>query len=169
MPRLSSIEIRKQYLHFSAAHFTIFSATERERLHGHNWRLGVEITGEIDDNGLCFDYAIYKKILKDLCQQYDEYMLIAADSPHLTIAEDEEFYLVTHNQRTQPLLKSDTLLLPVKNITIEELATYFLDLLTADRERLEKLKIYAFEVRVSSGPDQWGIARWDRLAEANHV
>ncbi|RBP53059.1 6-pyruvoyl trahydropterin synthase family protein [Arenicella xantha] len=169
MPRLSSIEIRKQYLHFSAAHFTIFSATERERLHGHNWRLGVEITGEIDANGLCFDYAIYKKILKDLCHQYDEYTLIADHSPYLQISEDEEFYFVTHNHRTQPLLKTDTLLLPVKNITIEELANYFLKLLTDDRERLEELKIYRFEVRVSSGPDQWGIARWDRLAEANDV
>jgi len=88
MIKLSTIEIEKQYLHFSAAHFTIFSAQERERLHGHNFRLAVEITGEIDDNGLCFDYAIYKKILKDLCHKYDEYTLIAEYSPYLEITSD---------------------------------------------------------------------------------
>ena len=161
MPRLSTIEIEKQYLHFSAAHFTIFSATERERpLHGHNWRLAVEITGEIDDNGLCFDYAIYKKILKDLCHRYDEYTLIAEHSPFLEITDDDEFYYIKHNGRTQPLLKTDTILLPVKNVTIEELSHFFLQELTGDTANLEKLKIHAFEVRVSSGPNQWGIARW---------
>ncbi len=160
MARTASIEIEKSYLHFSAAHFTIFSATERERLHGHNWRIAAEITGEIDSNGLLFDYAIYKKVLKELCRQYDEYTLIAADSPYLDINSDEQFHHITHNHITQPLLKTDTILLPVKNITIESLAHYFLDLLTADKKKLEELNITAFEMRVSSGPNQWGIARW---------
>ena len=162
MTQLSSIEIAKSYLHFSAAHFTIFSATERERLHGHNWRLAAEITGEMGDDGLCFDYAIYKKILKDLCAQYDEYTLISEKSPHLEITEDDEFYFGKHNGRTQPLLKTDTILVPVANVTIESLAAYFLDLLVSDRTSLDKYRIQAFEVRISSGPNHWGIARWNR-------
>ncbi len=162
MPKLASIEIEKAYLHFAAAHFTIFSATNRERLHGHNWRLAVEITGEVDDNGLCFDYAIYKRILKDLCHKYDEYTLIAEHSPYLTITEDEQFYFIKHDGRTQPLLKTDTIVLPIKNITIEELSHFFLNELTKDEAFLESLKIHAFEVRISSGVDQWGKARWSR-------
>jgi len=162
MPTLASIEIEKSYLHFSAAHFTIFSATNRERLHGHNWRIAVEITGEIGDNGLCFDYAIYKKILKELCAKYDEFTLIAEHSPYLNITEDSEFFYIKHNGRTQPLLKTDTILMPVQNITIEALATYFLHELTKDRVHLDELRIHAFEMRVSSGPNQWGICRWSR-------
>lgn len=162
MPTLASIEIEKSYLHFSAAHFTIFSATNRERLHGHNWRIAVKITGEIGDDGLCFDYAIYKKILKELCAKYDEYTLIAEHSPHLKITDDNEFFYIKHNGRTQPLLKTDTILMPVQNITIEALAAYFLQELTKDREHLDELKINAFEMRVSSGPNQWGICRWSR-------
>jgi len=162
MPILSSIEIEKSYLHFSAAHFTIFSATNRERLHGHNWRIAAEITGEIGDDGLCFDYAIYKKILKDLCAKYDEYTLIAEQSPHTEITQDEEFYYIKHDGRTQPLLKTDTILLPVKNVTIESLSHYFLSELTKDQTHLDELNIHAFEMRVSSGPNQWGIARWSR-------
>lgn len=161
---LATIEIAKEYLHFSAAHFTIFSATERERLHGHNWRLAVEITGEVDQNGLCFDYAIYKEILKKLCHQYDEYILIAADSPHLTIVEDEEFYQVTHNRITQPLLKTDTILLPILNVTIECLAQYFLQLLTKDKAHLARLNIKGMRIKVSSGPNQWGVASWGERA-----
>lgn len=162
MPKLSSIEIAKSYLHFSAAHFTIFSATERERLHGHNWRLAVEITGELGADGLCFDYAIYKEILKDLCAQYDEYTLIAETSPHLEISEDDDYFFIKHNGRTQPLLKTDTILLPVANITIESLAVYFLEILVSDRKTLDECRIQAFEVRVSSGPNQWGKANWSR-------
>ncbi|MFT4636616.1 MAG: 6-pyruvoyltetrahydropterin/6-carboxytetrahydropterin synthase [Arenicella sp.] len=162
MPILSSIEIEKSYLHFSAAHFTIFSATSRERLHGHNWRIAVEITGEMGDNGLCFDYAIYKKILKELCAQYDEYTLIADRSPYLKISEDSDFYHIEHNGITQPLLKTDTILMPVQNITIEALSNYFLQQMIKDQEHLDELKIHAFEMRVSSGPNQWGISRWSR-------
>ena len=162
MPQLASIEIAKSYLHFSAAHFTIFSATNRERLHGHNWRVAAEITGEMGDDGLCFDYAVYKKILRDLCFAYDEYTLIAEESPHLEISDDEEFYFIKHNVRTQPLLKTDTILVPVANITIESLAHYFLSLLTSDKKTIEKYRIHKFEMRVSSGPNQWGIARWSR-------
>jgi len=165
MAQLASIEIEKSYLHFSAAHFTIFSATNRERLHGHNWRVAAQITGEIDDNGLLFDYAIYKKILKDLCHQYDEYTLIAEQSPYLTIETDEQFHNITHNGITQPLLITDTILLPVKNVTIESLAHYFLGLMVADQDQLQELNITAFEMRVSSGPNQWGKANWHRDAD----
>ncbi len=161
MKRQTTIVIDKQYLHFSIAHFTIFSATSRERLHGHNVRIGVSITGEIDDNGLCFDYAIYKKILKELCARYDEYTLIAENSPHLSIEEDGDYYNVTHNGIVMPLLKTDTILLPILNVTIEELAIYLLKELIADKDLLDELKISAFEMRVSSGPDQWARARWD--------
>ena len=162
MSQLTTISIEKQYLHFSVAHFTIFSETERERLHGHNFRIAVSITGEVDNNGLCFDYAIYKKILQELCQKYDEYTLIAKCSPHLQIQEEGDYYLITHNNITQPLLRTDTLLLPIRNVTIEELSQYLLNEVLGDFKLVDELKIISFEMRVSSGPDQWGISRWDR-------
>jgi len=111
---------------------------------------------------LCFDYAIYKKILKDLCAKYDEYTLIAEQSPYLIITEDDSFYYVKHDGIIQPLLKTDTILMPIKNVTIEALSQYFLTELTKDQAHLDQLNIHAFEVRVSSGPNQWGIARWSR-------
>jgi 6-pyruvoyltetrahydropterin/6-carboxytetrahydropterin synthase len=162
MPQLASIEIEKSYLHFSAAHFTIFSATNRERLHGHNWRIAVEITGEVDENGLLFDYAIFKEILKDLCAQYDEYTLIAEQSPYLLIESDHQYHHVTHNDITQPLLKTDTILLPIKIVTIESLAHFLLEQVVSDENRIADLGVTEFEMRVSSGPNQWGIARWKK-------
>lgn len=87
MPRLVTLEIEKQFMHFAAAHFTIFSATERERLHGHNYYLAVNITGEIDNNGLCFDYNLPKERLRVICEELNEYMLLPELSPHLSIED----------------------------------------------------------------------------------
>jgi 6-pyruvoyltetrahydropterin/6-carboxytetrahydropterin synthase len=160
--RIATIDIRKQYLHFSAAHFTIFSATERERLHGHNWQVAAKVSGPVGDDGLCFDYAIVKARLKALCEAFDEYTLIAELSPHLSIREDEHLYYVTHNGVEMPLLKSDTLLLPLRNTTIEELSGFFLQKLLDDASLIEAHDIQAIQVQVASGPDQWGISNWQR-------
>lgn len=163
MNRIATIDIRKQYLHFSAAHFTVFSATERERLHGHNWQVAAKVSGPVGDDGLCFDYAIVKQRLKALCEAFDEYTLIAQFSPHLAIREDASMVYVTHNHIEIPLLKSDTILLPLRNTTIEELSAYFLQKLTDDKTLIDAHDIQAIEVQVASGPDQWGISQWQRL------
>ena len=44
---LIRIELSKEYLNFSAGHFTIFSATERENLHGHNFQVRGAVTAAI--------------------------------------------------------------------------------------------------------------------------
>ncbi|MEM8769384.1 MAG: 6-carboxytetrahydropterin synthase, partial [Pseudomonadota bacterium] len=63
----TTIEISKDYLHFNSAHFTIFSATEREDLHGHTFYVRARVTSPIDENGMAFDYNIVKKRLLALC------------------------------------------------------------------------------------------------------
>lgn len=164
MHRLTTMEIRKEYLHFSAAHFTIFSATERERLHGHNWRVGALITGPVKEDGLCFDYAVYKDLLRNLCARYDEYTLLPEFSPHLAIEEDQDSFIATHHNSRMVFLKSDTQILPVRNITIEELAHFLLLQLMEHRETLDKHDIEALRLEVSSGPNQWAHSEWTRSA-----
>ncbi|MFK8022264.1 MAG: 6-pyruvoyl tetrahydropterin synthase family protein [Pseudomonadales bacterium] len=160
MQRLTTMEIRKQYLHFSAAHFTIFSATERERLHGHNWRVGALITGPVREDGLCFDYAVYKDLLRSLCARFDEYTLLPNLSPHLKIEEDREYYCVTHAKDKMFFLKSDTIVMPVRNVTIEELADYLLQQLVENKKPLAEHDIQNIRLEVSSGPDQWASSEW---------
>lgn len=158
--RYTTIEIEKEYLHFSAAHFTIFSATERERLHGHNFFVAIKVTSEVGENGMCFDYNILKDTLRTICERYDEYMLIPASSPYLKIEEDDSRYILKFNDEVLTYLKSDCLLLPVLNITVEELSSHLLDLLVADKEAIAAMKLTDIELKVSSGPGQWGVAKW---------
>ena len=160
MPRLVTLQIEKQFMHFAAAHFTIFSATERERLHGHNYYLAVNITGEIDNNGLCFDYNLPKERLRVICEKLNEYMLLPELSPHLSIEDVGRQYRVLFDRDEMFFLKADTQILPLTNITIEELSRYFCDQLCADEVWLKALNICMVELKVSSGPGQWATSNW---------
>ena len=73
MERLTTIYIDKESHKFSAAHFTIFSASKRERLHGHNFSVAARLVAPVDNNGLTGDYAVYKAQLKKLCDRQAAY------------------------------------------------------------------------------------------------
>jgi len=162
LEQLTTIELSKEYLKFSAAHFTVFTATERERLHGHNFKVAAKITAPVGENGMCFSYRIFKDKLEQLCEALDEYMLLAADSPHLKISEQGLQYLVEFNGEQMYFLKADTLLLPVRNATVEEYARYLLAQLLADQELIVRHDLREVSIKVSSGPGQWGSSRWKR-------
>lgn len=159
MERITTIELSKEYLKFSAGHFTIFSATERERLHGHNFSVSAKIVAPVNDNGLCFSYGDFKKKLEALCEKLDEYMLIPEQSPHLQIEEDESEYLIHFNGEQMRFLKSDCLLLPIRNATVEEFAELLLNQLLED-SAIKEFDVRKVEMRVSSGPGQWGSCEW---------
>ncbi|MCK9506125.1 MAG: 6-carboxytetrahydropterin synthase [Porticoccaceae bacterium] len=160
MARLTTIEIKKQDMHFSAAHFTIFSASERERLHGHNFYVAAEITGTVKEDGLCFDYVGVKQRLRALCRQYDEYTLIAARSPYLSVTSEGDAYIVVFDGDRLTFKKAETLLLPVSNVTIEELAHMLLSELLEDTSYFDASDIVKLVIKVSSGPGQWGSSSW---------
>lgn len=156
-PTLTTIEISKDYLHFSSAHFTIFSATEREDLHGHTFYVEAQITAPIGPNGLAFDYNLLKTKLKALCDHLDEKVLLPEHSPHLTLTEQDDYVIARFAHERIPFLPRDVRLLPVANITVEALAPWFLEQLGVDPE-IRALALPRVVVRVSSGPGQWASA-----------
>ena len=156
MERLTTIYIDKESHKFSAAHFTVFSATERERLHGHNFSVSARIVAPVDHNGLTGDYAVYKNQIRKLCDSLDEYTLIPDQSPYLDIKEEGDYYRVIHDKDALLFLKADTLVIPVRNTTVEDLSQYLLETLVEDKAFLEAQDIREIEVMVSSGPGQTG-------------
>ncbi len=157
--RLARIEVAKQAMNFSAAHFTIFSATEREDLHGHNFQVACQITEPVDDSGLMFDYAIIKKQIRALCDEIDEKMLLPALSPHLKIIEEDSYTVAVFNEERIPFLPRDVLILPIANTTVEEFSHYFLTKILAIKAVTDH-DIRGITVKVSSSPGQDGCAEW---------
>jgi 6-pyruvoyltetrahydropterin/6-carboxytetrahydropterin synthase len=158
--RLSRIEISKQALNFSIAHFTIFSATEREDLHGHNFQLACEVTAPLGDDGLLFDYGMLKDLLRGLCDAIDEHMVLPSQSPFLTIEQDNGYTVAIFNGERIPFLPRDVKILPIANTTVEELSHYFLQQIRNHPE-LRDRGIVALTVKVSSSPGQFGVATWN--------
>ena len=83
MKRTTTIELFKEEMKFSAGHFTIFSASERENLHGHNFTVSVAIEGVVNDNGMLADYGVYKRWVIDRCRAWNETFMLPGESPHL--------------------------------------------------------------------------------------
>jgi 6-pyruvoyltetrahydropterin/6-carboxytetrahydropterin synthase len=157
MTRLTTLHIDKESHKFSAAHFTIFSATERERLHGHNYSVSTRIVAPIGDNGFSADYNVYKNRIRALCEHLDEYMLLAGESPHQQIEDAGDSYRVSFNGEQMSFLKSDTLVLPISNATVEEFSYYLLNKLMALSAGEDLVEV---ELGVASGPGQRASAIW---------
>jgi 6-pyruvoyltetrahydropterin/6-carboxytetrahydropterin synthase len=155
----TTIEISKEYLHFAAAHFTLFSATERENLHGHNFQVTLDADAPMQDDGLTFDYNILKKAVKQLCDDLDEQVLMPTRSPYLEIEEQDDYTYAVFNGERIPFLQRDLTLLPIRNITVEELAQYLLAKLL-EREDIKALDIDNMLLRCASGEGQWASAKW---------
>jgi 6-pyruvoyltetrahydropterin/6-carboxytetrahydropterin synthase len=158
--KLGQIEISKQAHNFSIGHFTIFSSTEREDLHGHNFQLHCNVTAVLGDDGLIFDYAILKGLMRDLCDEIDEKTILPGRSPHLKIGEQDGYVSAIFNKEKLLFLKRDVMVLDISNTTIEEFAHYFLNILVKHPD-LQDRGIEGITVKISSNPGQQGVASWD--------
>ena len=59
--------ISKDYLMFAAGHFICLPGSPCERLHGHNYRVGLELEGKLADGGVVCDFGLlkWKRVLSD--------------------------------------------------------------------------------------------------------
>lgn len=162
--RLTKIELSKENMTFSAGHFTIFSATERENLHGHNFLVEVSFDTEVMENGMAFNYDIYKKVILELCQFLNEVVLLPSESPYLKIEESDEYiYALFNNGREKiPFLKRDVKLLPLRNISVEELSHWFLQKILVYVEANPQHLIHAIETKIFSEPGQSASSFWSQ-------
>lgn len=128
-----SIRLAKEDFKFSVAHFTIFGPENAEPLHGHNYRLALEVEGEaVDDLGLLADCARLKRAARAACVALDDRLLLPEASPHLAIGRSGGekagkgggTVAVRFAEREYRFPAGEVLLLPVANVTMELLARW---------------------------------------------
>lgn len=164
--RTTRLELHKEDFKFSAGHFTMFSPTNREHLHGHNFTVFVGIDSHIRENGLTFDYGLAKKHISTMCKQLSETFLIPQNSKYLKFYQEHGYEIVEFNGEKIPFLKRDIKYLPVENISVEDLSSYFLNEFLRTFVKPNNYGIFAVDVKVYSGPGQCGVAYW-KSDEAN--
>ena len=162
-PSLTVIDLYKEDMKFSAGHFTIFSATERENLHGHNFRVKITLECEMAENGMCFDYGIYKRLIRAFLKNWDEITILPGLSPFLRIETDDTYLYALFDHERITFLKRDVLVLPIINATVEEFARLILATLVQHVEAKFIQGIHAVTSTVFSGPGQSASFTWRRL------
>ena len=70
------IRLTKDYLVFSAAHFITFNGNICERLHGHNYRVEAELSGDLDENYYVVDFIAVRDALQEIVLRLDHHMLL---------------------------------------------------------------------------------------------
>lgn len=160
MTRKATLEIHKDEFSFSAGHFTIFSATEREPLHGHNYNVSVTFDILVGQYGLMFDYRYYKRKVEAICKELNWHMLLPGQSPYLRIEAAGEYWHAHFNQTIIPFLREDVIILPLTNITIEELSHWFLQRILENQAEFSVHAIHGITVKVFNGPGQAAGASW---------
>ncbi len=145
------LKLGKEDFKFSAAHFTVFGEDEAEALHGHNYRVSVELAGpNVDDLEFLVPVAAAKREIRSQCAELDEKVLLPAECPHLELVQGEAV-TATFGQRQYEFPSSEVVLLPVANVTVEALARLLWQRL-ADRwgslrDRVETLEVTVAETR----------------------
>ncbi len=130
-----SIQVEKEYLKFSAAHFLIFPDGEAERLHGHNYRVFVTVDADLGEHGLVIDFKMVKPVIRELVDELDEHWLLPGEHHELRIDRREDGVVeVRYRERYYAAPQEDVIVLPLNNTSAENLAAWF------GRQLLERLE-----------------------------
>lgn len=160
MAELFTVRVTKDYLVFCAGHFISYDGDKCERLHGHNYRVAVEVEHPLDENRYVFDFIALKNMTKAITDELDHRMLLPMDNPHIRVAREGASVNVTYRERDWRFPASDCVLLPIANTTAELLARYIGERLlqSLQSERGFRPELIRVEVEESFGQS----ATWER-------
>ena len=121
-----TVHLAKEPFKFSCSHFTILGPDRAERLHGHNYQMkvSIQISATDDKLGFAFDFNDVKPIIRSLCDELDERILVPSKSPYLKLKNEGSSVEVEFANKRYVFPSEDTMVLPLVNITSEELARY---------------------------------------------
>lgn len=142
------VVLAKKDFKFSAAHFTIFGNTEAELLHGHNYRVEVEVSGpSLDELGLLVEFDDLKRRIRAACAAFDSRTLVPERSPYLEVERDDSEVELIFGRRRYRLPANDVVFIPVSNTTVELLANLLWEELapSLDTSRIDRLAVVVEE------------------------
>jgi 6-pyruvoyltetrahydropterin/6-carboxytetrahydropterin synthase len=119
---------------FSAGHFITLGGGKCEPLHGHNYRVAVEVHGPLDENHYVVDFTALRDALRAILGELDHHVLLPTGHPLIRVATVGQEVEVTFAQQRWVFPRDDCLLLPLPNTTTELLAQYVAQRLLSELE-----------------------------------
>jgi len=164
-----SIEVDKEYIKFSAAHFLIFPDGSAERLHGHNYRVAAEVEAELTRFGLVIDFKHIKPLIRGVVNELDEHWIVPGEHPELAheVVGDGSIE-IRYRERRYVAPVEDVLVLPINNTSAENLSAYVgRQLLARLEQRFDDVEVRRLRVTVEETPGQRGVFLFTRDGSRN--
>jgi len=155
-----SVQVTKDYLVFSAAHFITFDGDHCERLHGHNYRVCVDVIGPLDENHYVIDFIALRDELRSITESLDHHMLVPTQHPMLDVVTSGESVQITFRDRRWVFPRLDCVLLDIANTTTELLARHIGGRVLEGLERRDLDPPQSMIVAVDENEGQWGRWHW---------
>ena len=151
------VRVTKDHLVFSAAHFITFNGTICERLHGHNWRVAVEVAGPLDENSYVFDFIALRDATQKLVHELDHRVLLPTQHPAIRVQADDREVTATFEARRWVFPREDCVLLPVANTTAELIARWMALQLQGIIRQHPGQKLESLQVEIEENFGQWAM------------
>jgi 6-pyruvoyltetrahydropterin/6-carboxytetrahydropterin synthase len=159
MPEHYAVRLDKEYHVFSAAHFITFNGNICERLHGHNYRVTVEVPGPLDENHYVIDFIALRDELKAIIDELDHRVLLPTNHPLIQVQISDREVEARFEDRRWLFPLGDCALLPVANTTADLVARYIGRRLLDAIARRTGIRPPVLEVGVDENNGQWAICR----------
>jgi 6-pyruvoyltetrahydropterin/6-carboxytetrahydropterin synthase len=156
MPEIYRVRLDKEYHVFCAGHFITFAGDVCERLHGHNYRVAVEVEGPLDENHYVIDFILLRDALKAITDELDHRMMLPTAHRAIRVRADETEVEVTFEERRWIFPRCDCVLLPVPNTTTELLARYIGRRLLDRLQQQTGTRPARLRIAVDEDNGQWG-------------
>jgi len=114
------MKIQISGIRFSSAHFVEIDGVF-EGLHGHNFSVSAEVEG-IAEDGLVMDFRELQRALERAVAPMDHRVLIPKNNPALSIETKGDNLEIVASGKRYRFPERDSLLLPIRNSTAEEMA-----------------------------------------------
>lgn len=154
-----AVDLTKEALTFSAAHFITFAGNICERIHGHNYGVSCRIEGNLDQNQYVIDFIALRDSLARISLELDHHVLLPLRHPTIKIEQGEREVQAIFESKRWLFPAEDCVLLPVVNTTAEQLAGYFVDRLVTSLGEHLRPELTSLTVRIDENQGQWGECR----------
>jgi 6-pyruvoyltetrahydropterin/6-carboxytetrahydropterin synthase len=154
------VEVQKEQMVFSAAHFITFGDDICESLHGHNYGVRVAVDGPLNHQAYVVDFIALRDQMLRLTGELDHKVLLPQSHPMIRVTTEGGEAVAQFRDRRWVFPIDNCVVLPVANTTAELLASHFGSHLIAWLERDLKVQVSRVEVGVDENHGQWGIWQW---------
>ena len=157
MKKMFGVSVYKEKFNFCSAHFLLFADGTREELHGHNYRVWVDVDAPIGKGDIVIDFLHLKPIVKELCDSLDHLTLLPTLNPHLKVEEKDDLIWAYHGEDRFAFPKRDVLLMDIPNTSTERLAEHICtELRRHIAESVSDVDIQRIRVSVEESSGQCG-------------